>query len=109
MPLSAFQKEVACLLAANRNPESYLAGGTAINRADGSPRYSNDLDLFHDAADSVALCAETDAKELLARGYSVEWLLRQSGAFRARVARGSESLRLDWCYDSAFRFFPVKP
>jgi len=28
---------------------------------------------------------------------------------RARVRRGDEELRLDWCYDSAFRFFPVQP
>ena len=72
MPLTAFQKEVARLLAAHRNPESHLAGGSVINRADASPRYSNDLDLFHDAADSVAACAEGDGRELLARGYAVE-------------------------------------
>jgi hypothetical protein len=25
------------------------------------------------------------------------------------VSKGSEELRLDWCHDSAFRFFPVRP
>jgi len=109
MPLTAFQKEVARVLAAHRNPESYLAGGTAINRGDASLRYSNDLDLFHDAAESVAVCAEADAQELLGRGYSVKWLLRQPGFFRAQVDRGADTLKLDWAYDSAFRFFPVQP
>src|SRR5262249_56606033 len=27
----------------------------------------------------------------------------------ARVSRGGEELKLDWCCDSAFRFFPVQP
>ena len=50
MPLTAFQREVALLLAGQRNPESYIAGGAAINRSDSSLRYSDDLDLFHDTA-----------------------------------------------------------
>jgi hypothetical protein len=37
MPLSKFQSEVLQTLAAQRDPESYIAGGVAINR-DG-PRF----------------------------------------------------------------------
>jgi hypothetical protein len=33
MPLTPFQREVVHLLAANRNPESHVAGGAVINRA----------------------------------------------------------------------------
>jgi hypothetical protein len=44
MPLTAFQRTVARLLAGNRNPESHLAGGAVINRADASLRFSDDLD-----------------------------------------------------------------
>jgi len=40
---------------------------------------------------------------------SNEWLLRQPGLSRAQVNRGSEALKLEWCFDSAFRFFPVQP
>jgi hypothetical protein len=109
MPLTDLQKEVAAILAANRNPGSHLAGGAVLNRADASPRYSNDLDLFHDAAESVALCAEADFQTLQARGYSLEWLLRQPGFYRAQLARGADTLKLEWCSDSAFRFFPVQP
>jgi hypothetical protein len=109
MPLTAFQREVARILAAHRNPDSHLAGGAVINRADSSARYSDDLDIFHDAAESVAVCAEADAKELRAAGCAVEWLLRQEGFFRAEVARGDGRVRLDWTHDSAFRFFPVVP
>jgi hypothetical protein len=109
MPLSAFQRGVARLLAAHRNPESHIAGGAAINRADASFRYSTDLDIFHDVAAMVAGCAEADVRSLQAEGYAVEWNLRQEGFFRAEVSRGPDRLRLDWSTDSAFRFFPVQP
>lgn len=109
MPLTAFQREVAHLLAANRNPDSHLAGGAVINRADSSLRYSEDLDIFHDVAESVALSAEADEKVLLEAGYSVEWAMRGETHFKAEVAHGDNRIRLDWTYDSAFRFFPVEP
>ena len=109
MPLTPFQKEVARLLAANRNPESHLAGGAAINRGEGTPRFSDDLDIFHDVAASVIASAEADAKTLRGAGYSVEWALRGEGFHRATVGRADDRLRLDWTTDSAFRFFPVQP
>lgn len=108
MPLTAFQKEIARLLAVNRKPESHVGGGSAINRADSSPRYSNDLDLFHDAAERVAGCAEADGQILQARGCSLTWQLRQPGFFQAVVGRGDDSLKLEWITDSTFRFFPVQ-
>src|SRR5207244_8015599 len=52
------------------------AGGAIINRADDSLRYSDDLDIFHDAAEAVKLCADADAAVLQAAGCSVEWTLR---------------------------------
>jgi hypothetical protein len=109
MPLTAFQREVAHILAAHRNPESHLAGGAVINRDDCSPRYSSDFDIFHDAAESVAICADADAQALRTAGLDVEWALRQEGFYRAEVRRGESRLRLDWATDSAFRFFPVVP
>jgi hypothetical protein len=107
MPLTPFQKEVARLLAAHRNPDSHVAGGAVINRADASPRYSADLDFFHDVADSVRSSAVADAATLVGHGFVVEWLLQQPLLHRARVSRGNEQLKLEWCFDSSFRFFPV--
>lgn len=109
MPLTAFQREVARILAANRNPDSHVAGGALVNRAGDSLRYSDDLDIFHDVAESVATCAEADERGLRAAGYSVEWVLRQTGFHRAVVSRGENGVRLDWAHDSAFRFFPAVP
>src|SRR6266436_10282451 len=105
MPLTAFQREVARLLAKNRTPESHIAGGAVINRGETGLRFSDDLDIFHDVAASVAASAEADAKALQTAGYSVEWALRNEGFFRAEVSRGEDRVRLDWATDSAFRFF----
>ena len=62
MPLTPFQREIARLLAKHRNPESYVAGGAVINRGTDGVRISDDLDIFHDLAASVATSAEADAK-----------------------------------------------
>jgi hypothetical protein len=43
MPLSKFQSSVLRTLAAQPTPDSYIAGGIAINR-DG-PRFSHDIDM----------------------------------------------------------------
>jgi hypothetical protein len=108
MPLTAFQRGVAHILAVNRNPDSHVAGGAVINRADSSLRFSEDLDIFHDAAASVAISAAADEHVLCEAGYSVAWQHRNEGHFRAIVSRGDDSVRLDWTNDSAFRFFPVQ-
>lgn len=109
MPLTAYQKEVVRVLAKNRNPESHVAGGAVINRSESGLRYSDDLDIFHDAADSVALSAEADERSLLAAGFTVGWTLRKNGMAKAEVSRDGQSVRLDWATDSAFRFFPAVP
>jgi hypothetical protein len=109
MPLSELQARVLQTLAANRSPDSYVAGATLVNRAEDSPRYSQDLDFFHDVADSVAQSAEQDAATLLKEGYAFTWLLRTPTFYRAVVTVEQEALKLEWAQDSAFRFFPVQP
>jgi hypothetical protein len=108
MPLTAFQKEVARLLAANRNPDNHFAGGAVLNRSEDGLRYSDDLDIFHDAAASVATCAEIDERTLTNAAYAVIWTTRAEGFLRAEVCRGPDRVRLEWTTDSAFRFFPVQ-
>lgn len=109
MPLTDFQRTVLHLLAEHRSPESFVAGGTAINAAPNSPRYSEDVDIFHDAEENVAVVAEADAATLVQAGFAVERLKSVPGFQRARISRDGESLRLEWAWDSAFRFFPVQP
>lgn len=47
MPLSSFQSELLRLLASNRQPESYVAGATPLNRD--ASRYSGDVDFWRPA------------------------------------------------------------
>lgn len=109
MPLTAFQSKTLRLLAARRTPESFLAGGTVLNAGPETPRYSRDVDIFHDVEASVAANAEADAALLQEAGYGVEWLLRQPMFQRAMVVYNSNRLKMEWVFDSAFRFFPVEP
>lgn len=109
MPLTPFQSETLRLLAKNRNPESYIAGATVINRLPDSPRYSSDIDVFHDPAASVLVCSTADRELLQASGYAVEILLETRGFVRALVRFRNEGIRLEWASDTAFRFFPVIP
>lgn len=105
MPLFKIQQEILSLLAAHRNPESYVAGATAINQ-DG-PRFSGDIDIFHDREEAVARAAEADIAVLTANGFTVQWLRREPGMHAAVVQRNDESTKLEWVRDSDFRFFPT--
>ena len=109
MPLTEFQAEIFRIISANRNPESYVAGGIVINRDSASSRYSRDIDLFHDTAEALVRSVELDAEALLKAGYAVEFSMRQPLFYRADIARCGQRITLEWAADSAFRFFPIVP
>ncbi len=102
------QARVLKLIASNRSPDNYLAGATVIHRAVDTPRYSQDLDFFHDIADSIAQSADRDTTSLSQAGYDVTWLLRTPAFHRAVVTFDKQQLKIEWAQDSAFRFFPVQ-
>jgi hypothetical protein len=107
VPLSSLQRNILHTLAAHRNPESYVAGSTPLHR-DG-PRFSGDIDIFHDREERVAFAATEDAAALEAAGFTIEWLRREPGLYAASVARDGENTKLEWARDSDFRFYPAKP
>ncbi len=107
MPITAFQYHVLQLLKAHRNPESYIAGGTAIQRDPDSLRFSQDIDIFHDADQAVTDSYQRDRAALIAAGFSINTHIAQPSFYRATVARDSEQVKMDWLRDTAFRFFPV--
>jgi len=107
VPLTDYQRDVLRLLASNRSPDSYVAGGTIVNQGDATPRFSNDIDLFHDPDASVVACAAVDSTTLEAHGYRVTRLLDGRSFIRATVKRDARTVLIDWATDSAFRFFPV--
>ena len=108
MPLSTIQADVLRLIAANRSPDSYVAGATVLHRAEDTPRYSADLDLFPDLEDSIAQSAEADAATLRAAEWDFSWLLRTPVFHRAVVRADERALKIEWAQDSAFRFYQVQ-
>ena len=108
MPLGDFEKYILRLLAANRNPESYVAGATVFLRREDSHRQSQDIDVFHDTEQSLKQAAAQDAAVLREHGFTLEWSETQATLHRATVSQADRSTKLDWACDSAFRFFPVQ-
>jgi len=108
MPLGDFEREVLRLLAANRHPDSFVGGATVLHQSASSPRISKDMDYFHDTAESVAASVARDVSTLRTAGYEVE-LERSHYTFqRASVQRAGRHTKIEWVFDSAFRFFPVE-
>ncbi len=108
MPLGDFEKVILRLLAGNRNPESYIAGATVFLRREDSLRQSQDIDIFHDTVQSLQQATARDASALEQNGYALEWVDKQEMLRRAVVTRGGQATKMEWCHDSAFRFFPVQ-
>jgi hypothetical protein len=107
VPLTSFQEEVLRLLASNRQPDSYLAGGGALHAAPNSRRFSQDLDFFHDSERRVAEAFEADRALLAGAGCTVVVEYALPGNVRAMVSRGDIRTRVDWAHDSAWRFMPA--
>jgi hypothetical protein len=107
VPIGKFQSDILRALAAQRSPDSYIAGGVAINRE--GPRFSGDIDIFHDSEARLESAAKDDTAALTAAGYSVTWERVREGKRDATVARGGEAMLLEWVTDAASRFFPTQP
>ena len=71
MPLTAIQSEVLRAISANRSPESHIAGGIALNFAPSSPRFSEDIDIFHDIEEAVVKASDLDVRCLESAGFIV--------------------------------------
>lgn len=106
MPLSNLQTDILRLLAAHRDPESYVAGSTYLTRQ--GPRFSGDIDIFHDREERVARAADEDVAALQAEGLKVSWQRRERAFYQALVSRGEETTKLEWVQDSDFRFYPAQ-
>jgi hypothetical protein len=105
MPLTKLQSKILRLIASHRNPESYVAGSTPLNR--GELRSSDDIDIFHDREERVAQAALEDAATLQEEGLEVKWVRREPAIYTAEIHSAGERTRLEWVVDSDFRFFPT--
>jgi hypothetical protein len=106
VPLTKLQSHVPRLLAAERSPDSYIAGAIAINRA--GPRFSGDIDIFQDTDKRLEAAAQADAKALTDAGLKLTWKKIVTGQREAEIEGLGEQMRLEWVHDSAFRFFPAQ-
>jgi hypothetical protein len=66
VPLTKLQSHVLRVLAAERSPDSYIAGGVALNRQ--GPRFSGDIDIFRDTEQRLEVAADADAKAVTEAG-----------------------------------------
>ena len=105
MPLAKIQSDVLRLLAAHRDAESYVAGSTPLNVD--APRFSGDIDIFHDREERVARAADEDGAVLLADGFHLQWLRREPAIYAVVARKGDEATRLEWVVDADYRFFPT--
>lgn len=109
MPIADFERELLALLATNRKPDSFVAGGTVLNQAPQSPRTSDDLDIFHDTEEAVQIAVRLDTRLMEKQGYEIEYTFTAPSFVRAIVKKHGRGTKLEWAYDSAYRFFPTEP
>ena len=105
MPLSSFQSRLLRLLASHRNPESYVAGAAPLARR--GPRFSHDIDVFHDRELAMQEAVKADTELLQQNGFQIEWTRRFPTIFTAVIRSGDDGTLLEWGVDSAYRFFPA--
>ena len=105
MPLSKIQSDLLRLLAAHRDPESYIEGSTSLTRD--TPRYSAAIDVFHDREERAGQAATQDIAVLQEQGYVVTWTRPGPGVFTVVAERQGATTKLEWVSDSDFRFFPT--
>ena len=105
MPLSSFQSRLLRLLASHRNPESYVAGAAPLARS--GPRFSHDIDVFHDRELAMQEAMKADTELLQQNGFQIEWTRRFPTIVTAIIRSGDDGTLLEWVVDSAYRFFPA--
>lgn len=108
MPLTQFQAQTLRLLSKNRSAESYVAGRIALNARE-PIRWSAEVHVFHDVEEAVIRSSDRDVQTLRQAGYGVRQDLWTPSFRRAWVTCGEAGVKLEWCQDSAWRFFPIEP
>jgi hypothetical protein len=101
MTLTQLQSNVLRVLAKNRSPTSYLAGGAILNR--NWHRRSDDIHIFHDTDEEVADTAKADIALLESAGYAIHTDFIIYGAVDAIVSDGQSSTVIQWFADTRGR------
>jgi len=104
--MSRLQSDVLRLLASHRDPESYVADSTPLKW--NTPRFSGDIDFFHDREERVTRAAQEHSAVLQEQGFTLQWLRGELNFYFVLIRRGDESTKLEWVFDIDFRFFPAQ-
>lgn len=105
MPLTPIQIDVLAVIARHRAPDSYIAGGAALNRE--ADRLSDDIDIFHDDEREIVSRARADIAALRASGFRIDVRLMQLGIAEVVVGREGQETVLQWMDETIHRFFPI--
>lgn len=110
MALTSIQRDVLRLLSENRRlvDGGYVAGGMALNNIAEAPRESRDMDVFYDRADSLKESFLLDCQTLCAAGYEISVIRREYNFVEVKLDKDGQSMKAQWCVDSAYRFFPLQ-
>jgi hypothetical protein len=104
VPLTKLQIHALRVLAAQRSPDSYVAGSQGM-----APRhFSGDIDIFQDSEERLMTAAEADGSALVEAGLKLSWGKVHTGKRQAQIEGLGETMQLEWFADSDFRFFPAQ-
>jgi hypothetical protein len=106
--LDRFQKEVLRVIAGNRSPDSFIAGGSVLNRS--TARLSRDLDLFHKTVALIDTSLAHDLDSLKQAGFETS-RVRETSTMREWLVldRKGQSTKIQWTRDTSWLFFPAVP
>ncbi|HEY1942238.1 MAG TPA: hypothetical protein VGH40_08955 [Roseiarcus sp.] len=91
MAPTQLQRRIMTVLASNRTPTSYVAGGLVLNR--NWSRLSDDIDVFHDTDEEIVDAARRDIDALRQAGFSTRIDVEIYGVVEATVSdHGAETV-----------------
>ena len=107
MPLTPVQRSAGGVLRPSRSEESYVAGGSVLNRD--WARLSDDMDIFHDRSDRLPDSVAPEFEALHDAGFAVERIVENDLVVEAIIGKDGEDTRIQWFHDeeTCRRIFPA--
>lgn len=105
MTVTRLQRRILEAIRKNRSIGSYVAGGSALNRA--AFRQSDDIDIFQQDERQVVAQAERDIATLKETGFQVSVTVLQYSTAEAVIRDHDGETVIQWMDDTVIRFFPV--
>lgn len=106
--LTPLQKKICFVLRNNRNEKSCIAGGSMLNFD--TEKLSLDIDIFNSEKTVCEQSFENDIQTLKNNGFKVQIdaTPNKNGMGGATIFLGTESTKIQWVIEFAWRFFPTE-